>query len=124
MAYLERGMPYFSKQYSPISCELFYLSFNLLLLFLKNITPQIMAKMSGNIIENAKPTFKLSPKAADICPARDGPTRQPKSPDRASKPNIKTPPLGIFSLPMLKEPGHIIPAPIPHKAQPKRDNAG
>ena len=100
--------------------------FYLLLFFflLKYITAQIIARASGKIREAAKPTFKLSLKAAEICPARNGPAKQPKSPAKARNPNIITPPFGILSLAILKEPGHIIPEPMPQRAQPKRERAG
>ena len=91
---------------------------------LKNITKEIIANKRGKIRETAKPALKSSPKRAEVWPAKDGPIKHPKSPERASKPNIKTPPLGILVLAKLKEPGHIIPAPIPQRAQPRRERVG
>ena len=91
---------------------------------LKNILPQMIAKRVGKIMETANPTRKSSLNTADTCPARDGPIRQPKSPAKASIPNIKTPPWGSFFAAILNEPGHIMPAPIPQRAQPNRERAG
>ena len=89
-----------------------------------NSVAQITAKVRGKIMETAKPTFKSSPNREEICPAKEGPAKQPKSPAKARKPNIKTPPLGIFSLAILKEPGHIMPAPMPQRAHPTKESAG
>ena len=70
-------------------------------LFFTYIIKEITAKIIGKIRVKAKPILKLSPKRAAVCPVREGPTIQPKSPAKASIPNIITPPLGIFAQPRL-----------------------
>ena len=57
------------------------------------VSKRIMRVM-GNIRLKRKPALRLPSKALETIPVRYGPLKQPRSPARARRPNMGTPPLG------------------------------
>ena len=70
------------------------------------------------------PVRRLSLNKPEATPTVVGPREQPTSPARASRANMAVPPVRIFALAILKEPGQRMPTDKPQSPQPMSPSIG